>query len=376
MVRPVPLGVGIPLRGHHGESVSFRHSPIADQSRQPRGFGCMHQDDLVKLSLERGLEEEGNIGNDHAGATRVRLGEVGRPASCHLGVDDRFEIASRVTIAKHDAAERRAVERAARLQDRSSEAIHDASQCGSAGSEGLARVAVGVEHGRPERGKPRRDRTLAAGDVSGEADVKHRVLRLAAGPMRNKSRRSARRAGFTIIEVAITLGVMAIMAALALPAIDFNRYRMDANSRLVQNWLLSAQSRAVQRNVQVLVEVFYDRNQIRMVDDANADGQWTSGETRVYHTLSEKMKFVTPPSTIDAVTPYYATGAGISLSTSGNRPILIFYPNGSSSGDAVFYLGSPNARNEDNRAIKITAATAKMRIYRMGANGVWGLSEM
>jgi prepilin-type N-terminal cleavage/methylation domain-containing protein len=194
--------------------------------------------------------------------------------------------------------------------------------------------------------------------------------------MRNKSRRSAHPAGFTIIEVAITLGVMAIMAALALPAIDFNRYRMDANARLVQNWLLSAQSRAVQRNVQVLMEVFYDRNQIRMVDDADADGQWTNGETRPYFTLSENMKFVTPPTTIDGATPYYATGAGISLSTTGNRPILIFYPNGSSSGDAVFYLGSPKGRKEDNRAIKVTAATAKMRIYRMGANGVWGLSEM
>ena len=63
--------------------------------------------------------------------------------------------------------------------------------------------------------------------------------------MRIKPLASIRRTGFTIIEVAITLGVMAIMAALALPAIDFNRYRMDANARLVQNWLMSAQSRAV-----------------------------------------------------------------------------------------------------------------------------------
>jgi prepilin-type N-terminal cleavage/methylation domain-containing protein len=256
-------------------------------------------------------------------------------------------------------------------------------------------MAVGVEHGGTSLGQTGRDGALAARDVSGESNVQQRVevlrpkaqagdetkgnlrvLRLANHPMRNKPKRPARRTGFTIIEVAITLGIMAIMAALALPAIDFNRYRMDSNSRLVQNWLLNAQSRAVQRNVQVLVEVFYDRNQIRLVDDADADGQWTSGETRVYFTLSENMTFVTPPTTIDGATPYYATGAGISLSSSGSRPILIFYPNGSSSGDAIFYLGSPNARLEDNRAIKVTAATAKMHFYRMGANGNWGLSEM
>jgi prepilin-type N-terminal cleavage/methylation domain-containing protein len=191
-----------------------------------------------------------------------------------------------------------------------------------------------------------------------------------------RTRYKSRRTGFTLVELAMALGVMAIMAALALPAVDFNRYRMDANARQVQNWLLSAQSRAVQRNVNVLVEVFYDRNQVRFVDDTDADGGWDSGESRVYQTLSDNMKFVTPPTTIDGSTPYYATGAGITLSSSGSRPILTFYPNGSSSGDAIFYLGSPNARNEDNRAIKVTAATAKMYFYRMGPTGVWSLSEM
>jgi prepilin-type N-terminal cleavage/methylation domain-containing protein len=190
--------------------------------------------------------------------------------------------------------------------------------------------------------------------------------------MRNKLTRR----GYTIIEVAIALGIMAIMAALALPAIDFNRYRMDANSRLVQNWIMSAQSRAVQRNTQVLLEVFYDRNQIRIVDDTSASGAWETPETRVYQTLSENMVFVTPPTTVDGATPYYATGAGITLSASGNRPILTFYPNGSSSGEAIFYLGSPKGRLADNRAIKVTAATSKMSFYRMGANGVWSLSEM
>ena len=186
----------------------------------------------------------------------------------------------------------------------------------------------------------------------------------------------ARRPGFTVIELAMTLGIMAIMAALALPAIDFNRFRMDANARLVQNKLLWAQSRAVQRNMQVLVEVYYNRSQFRFVDDSTADGRLTSGEREQYDKLSENMKFVTPPTTIDGATAYYATGAGVTLVGSGNYPQLIFYPNGSSSGDAVIYLGSPNGRPQDNRAIKITASTLKMYFYRMGSNGVWALSEM
>lgn len=183
-----------------------------------------------------------------------------------------------------------------------------------------------------------------------------------------------RRGGFTIIEVAIVLGIAAIVAAAALPAVDFNRFRMDASARFVQNKLLWAQSRAVQRNMQMLVEIAYDRNQLRIVEDSTANGSYTAGEQYFYTTLPEGMKFVTPPSTVDGQTASYATGAGISLD--GSYPALIFYPNGSSSGDAVIYLGSPRGRTQDNRAIKISAATSKMYFYRMRPDGTWALSEM
>jgi hypothetical protein len=144
----------------------------------------------------------------------------------------------------------------------------------------------------------------------------------------------------------------------------------------VQNQLLWAQSQAVQRNVQVLVELYYDQGQVRIVEDSSASGAWESGETSVYRTIPENMQFVTPPSTIDGASPYYATGAGITLVGGTNRPMLIFYPNGSSSGDAVIYLGSPQGRTRDNRAIKITGATSKMYFYRMRPDGTWSLSEL
>jgi prepilin-type N-terminal cleavage/methylation domain-containing protein len=188
--------------------------------------------------------------------------------------------------------------------------------------------------------------------------------------------RARARRGFSIIELAVALGIGAILTALALPSIDFNRFRMDSNARLVQNKLLWAQSRAVQRNMQVLVEMYYARAQFRIVEDSTADGLYTNGERVSWTTLSEAMKFATPPTTIDAVTPFYATGAGISNPGDGTYRTMIFYPSGSSSGDAVIYLGSPRARLQDNRAIKISGATSKMYFYRMGPDGVWRLSDM
>ncbi len=193
------------------------------------------------------------------------------------------------------------------------------------------------------------------------------ALRWAAGARRHAP------AGFTVIELAIALGIAAILAALALPAVDFNRYRMDANARLVQNTLLWAQARAVQRNMNVLVQFDYDRAQFHIVDDSTGDGAWTTGEVESYRRLAESMKFAVPPSTIDGATPAYATGSGITMTT---YPTLTFYPNGSASGDAVIYLGSPRGRRQDYRAVKVTASTSKMYIYRMGANGVWSQSEL
>lgn len=183
------------------------------------------------------------------------------------------------------------------------------------------------------------------------------------------------RPGFTIVELAIAIGIAAIMAAMALPVIDFNRYRMDANARLVQNVLLGAQQRAVQRNVPVLVILDNWRAQFQLADDLNGDGVMSPTEIVTYISVAEGMNFETPPTTIDGqATATYGTGPGVTMFV--GYPMLTFFPNGTSSGDAVVYLGSRQGRLQDFRAIKMTAATARMYFYRMRADGTWALSEM
>ena len=53
------------------------------------------------------------------------------------------------------------------------------------------------------------------------------------------------RHGWTVIEMVITVGVAAILVAIALPYIDFNRFKMDAACRGVQLRFIAAQSKAV-----------------------------------------------------------------------------------------------------------------------------------
>jgi hypothetical protein len=57
-------------------------------------------------------------------------------------------------------------------------------------------------------------------------------------------------------------------------------------------------------------------------------------------------------------------------------PTVTFYPNGSTSGDVVIYVGSSSGRLTDMRALHITGATAKVKFYRMQSDGTWKLADM
>ena len=180
-----------------------------------------------------------------------------------------------------------------------------------------------------------------------------------------------------MIEVSIVLGILAILAAIALPNINFAGYRMDANARTVQNQFIAQQLTAVQKNMPVIVTIVYDQGHLTITEDANSNGVADAGEYTYNRTLVEGAQFVIPPTTIDSATPYYATGPGLTyLNQTYLYPTVTFYPNGSTSGNVVIYIGGTANRLTDMRAISITGATSKMHFYRMASDGTWRLAEM
>jgi len=199
-----------------------------------------------------------------------------------------------------------------------------------------------------------------------------------------QARRS--RSGWTLVEMAIALGVLAVVAGIALPNIDFRRFEMDGNARNVQNHIIAAQNLAVQKNKNVVLTFVYCNDQIRTVVDANANNGYDAGELRTWKTLSEGAKFVTPPTTIDGYSPYYATGPGIIVynnvaatngTTCNTSPSVVLYPTGSTSGDVVIYVGPiKNVRKQDYRAIQVYGATGKVHVWRMMTDGRWKQSDM
>ncbi|MBI3567875.1 MAG: hypothetical protein HY084_06725 [Gemmatimonadetes bacterium] len=189
-----------------------------------------------------------------------------------------------------------------------------------------------------------------------------------------------------MIEMAIAVGVIAVLALIALPNIDFARFRMDGNARNVQNHIIAAQNLAVQRNNNILLTFVYCNAQFRTVLDLNKNNSYDGGnETRTWKTLSEGATFVIPPTTIDGDSRYYVTGPGVVAynnvaATNGQvcmySPSVALYPMGSTSGDFVVYLGSPRGRKVDYRAVQVYGATGKVHVWRMMSDGTWKQSDM
>lgn len=161
---------------------------------------------------------------------------------------------------------------------------------------------------------------------------------------------------------------MAIMAAMALPKISFMRYRQDANGRLVQRTLISAQQTSIKYNTNVLFVVDYAASRMRVAQDTNANGAVDAAEIWKSWALAEGAKFAIPTATVDGATAYYATGPGITTTAAG--PTITFRPDGSASGNAFVYLGLPNGNPEALRAIELAGSTGRTRLWRYRA-GAW-----
>ena len=158
--------------------------------------------------------------------------------------------------------------------------------------------------------------------------------------------------------------IVGVVTALALPKIDYTRYRVDSSIRGVGATLLAAQRRAVSRQYNVIITFDAANQSIRLHEDANNNGQQDSGERTTGISLGEQVVIGR------GATPAHSIGAGPVTFTKrvGGVPALTFHRNGSASQMGGVYLTSRRALNsgshlEDTRLLAIERATGRVSWY-------------
>jgi len=167
----------------------------------------------------------------------------------------------------------------------------------------------------------------------------------------------------------MVVALIGLLAGWAVSRVSMSAYRVDANVRLLQNLLIGAQQTAITRAVPV--QVMFDRGagRVRVLLEGYVPGA-DSLNADTFRSL-DGAQFLTPESTIDGASVFYATGSGLIASRPALQQAIRFAPNGNvSGGDVVLYIGSAAGRPNDLRAIAITGATGRTAVWSY-ANGQW-----
>ena len=175
------------------------------------------------------------------------------------------------------------------------------------------------------------------------------------------ARRRHSRKGFTLVELLYVMIIVGIVVTIAIPAINVQRFRLDAAVVEVATGLMAAQRNAVLRGHNVVVAFDVDGTLLRIHYDANNDGILQSGEYIKFAQLGEGVAF--GRSNADQLS---ASSDNITFTQlQGGYRKVTFHRNGSASEEGIVYLtGADGAANANNtRAVEVVRATARIKCW-------------
>lgn len=181
-----------------------------------------------------------------------------------------------------------------------------------------------------------------------------------------------------MIETVIVLVIAGLLVTLAIPLVDSSKYRADAVAEIVRTTLQDAQRQAITRQHDMVVSFDTSGEQIRVLWDANDDGQITAGERTTFRGLDVGILFTDP--SVKGVSGASITKpvSGAAVGTLTGFPTVTFHRDGSVSTDAEIYV-SIAARGVQKiyRAITLTQATGRVDWYRLNTdNDKWVMANL
>ncbi len=171
-------------------------------------------------------------------------------------------------------------------------------------------------------------------------------------------------AGVTLIELIMVVVLIGIVAAFAIPKIDYQKYRVDSSMRGAGTSILSAQRRAVSAQHDVIVTFDVSSSGIRIHEDANNNGSVDTDERTRGIPLGDAVVIGRTSVPAHPIGP----GPVTFTKTVGGLPAVTFHRNGSASEHGGVYLTSLRAQQgsgdlSDNRLIEIERSTGRVSWY-------------
>jgi prepilin-type N-terminal cleavage/methylation domain-containing protein len=178
---------------------------------------------------------------------------------------------------------------------------------------------------------------------------------------------SGNRRGLTLIEIIMVVVIIGIMAKVAIPRFNIDRYRADGAGRLARVILQEAQRNAITRQSNVIVSFDPVLNRFRSVQDFNNNDTINTADLITYRNMGEGAVFAKPSWTgavgVDGTTPAAAiNGAG--LTTISGLTTVIFRRDGSASSDVAFFVTTRANVPTEYREIIVNASTGRSDMYK------------
>ncbi len=180
-------------------------------------------------------------------------------------------------------------------------------------------------------------------------------------------RRRIRIAGFSLIELMITIAIMMIVAMMGFPALlnVIHRSKIETSVQQVTTVMQVAKLEAIKtgRQTVVLIDTTDQTVEAYVNVDESIDRVYSPVPAAVYRTVDYQLRFITMPNGIEFKGPGGVVDAvdGCAHPESGNPDMLIFSPNGSIEDECAYRIGDARGNYLEVRVAPEATANIKRK---------------